>query len=146
MRKLTIALVSVGLAAFAFGGCGGSSPGVESAQGEQTSPTDRETLSSCELVELAVRQGRLDYGTGLLYKVYSIYEPMSLPEEFQSDTPAKCGTPIIVEVQRNWQRLSPEQRAEIERYVDPLLGDDDEGTDLDDVGPERPEHGRGGVD
>jgi len=119
---------------------------------EATAPPDatgggtRERLSSCELIEVAMSQGRLDYGTGLLYKVLSVYEPSSLPEEFQSEASSKCGTPVAVEVRRNWHRLSPGQQAEIERYIEPLQDDDGTGTDLDDVGPERPEHGRGDVD
>ncbi|MBD3367290.1 MAG: hypothetical protein GF405_03810 [Candidatus Eisenbacteria bacterium] len=128
-------------AAVALAGCAG-----ETVPHEQVVSGEDENLSSCALIELAVSQGRLDYGTGLLYKVYSIYEPESLPEEFRSDGPSKCGSPVVVEVQRNWHRLSPGQQAEIEFYIQPLQDDDETGTDLDDVGPNRPEHGRGELD
>lgn len=135
------------LAALTLAGCAGQSTPHAGSGDLRSSPVgEGGELGSCALIELAVSQGRLDYGTGLLYKVLSVHDPASLPEEFQSDAPSKCGTPIAVEVERNWHRLSPGQRAEIELYIEPLRDQDETGTDLDDIGPDRPEHGRGGVD
>jgi hypothetical protein len=135
-------MLAVLLAVVAVAGCAPrTEPAAEAAVEEGL-----DDLSSWSLIELAVRQGRLDFGTGLLYKVYSVYDPTSLPEEFQSDAPAKCGTPVAVEVQRSWHLLTPEQRAEIELYIEPLQDDEEMGTPLDDVAPERPEHGRGDID
>lgn len=90
-------------------------------------------MSSLALINDAMTEGRLDYSTGLLYKVYAMFEPESLPPEFQSDVPSKCGTPIILEVQRNWNMLTPSDRAEISRYVQPIGEPGDTGTQLDDV-------------
>ena len=74
-------------------------------------------MSSLELINAAVTAGALEYSTGMLYKVYVMFEPESLPPEFASDVPSKCGTPMISEVQRNWNLLSPDDRAEISRYT-----------------------------
>jgi len=103
------------------------------------------SLSSLSLIELAVTEGRLDYSTGMLYKTYSLFEPMSLPPEYESSVPSKGGTAVILEVQRNWNRLSPDHRAEIELYIEPI-GDQDEGTALDDVTPDRLDHERDQLD
>ncbi len=106
---------------------------------------DRE-LDSLSLIETAMLAGRVDYSTGVLYKVYTMFEPMSLPDEFQSDVPAKCGTPLIIEVQRNWNRLTPEHRAEISQYIEPLTEGDGTETQLDDVTPDRLDHERERLD
>lgn len=102
----------------------------------------REQLDSLSLINMAVTAGDIDYSTGLLYKVYVMYDPMSLPAEFTSDTPAKCGTPLILEVQRNWDRLTPEHRAEIAQYIEPLHEASESDTQLDDVTPDRLDHER----
>jgi hypothetical protein len=103
-------------------------------------------MSSVELIDAAVMSGALEYSTGMLYKVYVMFEPESLPPEFASDVPAKCGTPLISEVQRNWNLLSPDDRAEISRYIQPLGRPDETGTQLDDVSPDRLEHEREKLD
>ncbi len=105
-----------------------------------------ERLSSLSLIETAMSTGRLDYSTGILYKVYAMFEPMSLPPEYESDVQGKCGTPLIIEVQRNWSRLTPEHRAEISQYIEPLIEMDDGENQLDDVTPDRLDHERERLD
>ncbi len=83
-----------------------------------------------------MRSGSLEYSTGLLYKIYTMFEPDSLPPEFVSDVPSKCGTPVTSEVQRNWNLLSPDDQAEIARYVEPIGMPGETGTQLDDVTPD----------
>jgi hypothetical protein len=109
-------------------------------------PTAERPMSSLELIDAAMSSGVLEYSTGLLYKVYAMFEPESLPPEYQSDVPSKCGTPIISEVQRNWSMLSPEDRAEIAQYIEPIGVRGDEGTQLDDVTPKRLEDEREKLD
>ncbi len=98
------------------------------------------------LISLAVAEGEIGYSTGLLYKVYAMYEPLSLPPEYRSEVPGKCGTPLIDEVQRNWRRLTPADKAEISQYIKPIgeRGFDD--TQLDDVTPDQLERERTAID
>jgi len=98
------------------------------------------------LIDQAVAQGRIDYSTGLLYKIYAQYDPMSLPDEFQSDVIGMTGAPLIGEIERNWHRIMPEHRAEISQYVEHLLDIDDTETQLDDVTPDRLEQERTRLD
>jgi len=127
-------------------GCSSSAPEIGSEEGVTSYPTDERPMSSLELIEDAMRAGALEYSTALLYKVYVMFEPESLPQEYQSDVPSKCGTPVISEVQRNWNMLSPDDRAEIAQYIEPIgiPGDDD--TQLDDVTPDRLEDEREKLD
>lgn len=127
-------------------GCAGPPPGDGPATERPLLPTAERPLDSVALIDNAVRAGRLDYTTGLLYKIYVMHEPQSLPQEYQSDVPAKCGTALIQEVQRSWNLLTPEQRAEISQYVQPVGELHNADTQLDDVSPERLESEREKID
>jgi hypothetical protein len=118
-------------------GCAGPPPGDEPAADRSLLPTADRPLDSVALIDNAVGAGRLDYSTGLLYKIYVMFEPASLPQEYQSEVPAKCGTPLIQEVQRSWNLLTTEQRTEISQYVQPVGETDKTNTQLDDVSPDR---------
>lgn len=121
-------------------------PGAEPVMETPVLPMAERPLDSIALIDNAVRAGRLDYSTGLLYKVYVMYEPASLPQEYESEVPSKCGTPLIQEVQRNWNLLTPEQRTEISQYVQPVGETDKTNTQLDDVSPDRLENEREKLD
>ncbi len=129
-------------------GCSCRAPNAEPVSGESqvTYSTDERPMSSLELIEVEVRSGALEYSTGLLYKIYAMFDPTSLPPEYESDVPSKCGTPLILEVQRNWNMLSPDDRAEISQYVEPIGMPGDTGTQLDDVTPDRLKHEREKLD
>jgi hypothetical protein len=119
-------------------GCAGTPPGQETDTGEGISyPTDEVPLSSMALIDAAQSSGMLDHSTALLYKVYVMFDPDSLPPEYRSDVPSKCGTPVILEVQRNWHLLAPEDRLEISQYIQPIGEPGDTDTGLDDVTPDR---------
>jgi hypothetical protein len=118
-------------------GCAAPPPAAEPVAERSVLPTADRPLDSIALIDNAVRAGRLDYSTGLLYKIYVMFEPASLPQEYESEVPSKCGTPLIQEVQRNWNLLTPEQRTEISQYVQPVGEPDKTNTQLDDVTPER---------
>ena len=132
---------------FAFG-CSCRVPEVEPVSDETqvTYSTDEQPMSSLDLIEAAVRSGALEYSAGLLYKVYVMFEPDSLPPEYESDVPAKCGTPLIMEVQRNWNLLSLDDRAEISQYIEPIGMPGETNTQLDDVTPDRLDHEREKLD
>ena len=129
-------LVCAACALLALSGCSGSAPKAEPVS-DGSYPTDERPMSSLELVNAAVTAGALEYSTGMLYKVYVMFEPESLPPEFASDVPSKCGTPLISEVQRNWNLLSPDDRAEISRYIEPMGLPGETENQLDDVTPDR---------
>ncbi len=143
MRTIvTVLLLGLVLAS----GCAAPAPGPEPVVDRPASPTDERPLDSVALIDGAVRGGRLDYSTGLLYKVYVMFEPSSLPQEYQSDVPSKCGTALIQEVQRNWSVLTTEQRNEISPYIQPVGDPDKTDTQLDDVSPDRMESEREKLD
>ena len=81
-----------------------------------------EAPPSIVLIEQAYRNGRIDYDTAIQYKVFSIFEPQRLPVEYQSTTPAKSATTILIEVNRNWQILRPETRNKLSSYPVGRLG------------------------
>ena len=125
-------------------GCAPVSGGPEvSAAVEGASGSEYDTFS---LIAHAVAEGRIDYSTGMLYRVYAQYDPMSLPDEFQSDAIGMTGAPIISEIERNWYRILPEHRAEISQYIEPILDLDDSKTQLDSVTPERLDQERNRID
>jgi hypothetical protein len=125
-------LVLAALISAALAGCAQQGPFVDGSATPYA--TGERPLDSIALIEQAFTTGRIDYTTSLLYKVYAAYEPMSLPSEFESDVPAKCGTPLVLEVQRNWHRFTPEEQAAIGVYIQPIADPNDPvDTDLDDV-------------
>ena len=85
-----------------------------------TIPAHVEEKSSVELIKAAYERSEISYDEQMLYLVYSVFEPGLLPIEYQSYVPHKDATPIILEVQRNWDRLSPDTRDRISPYVQPL--------------------------
>ncbi len=98
------------------------------------------------LISFAFAEGRIDYSTSLLYKVYAMFDPLSLPSEYKSEVLGKCGTPLIIEVQRNWGRLTSADKAEISQYIEPIGERDSDETQLDDVTPDRLDHERTAID
>ena len=131
------------LAALALAGCAGVGAQSDDAAGY---PTDERPMDSIALIDRAVGAGLLDYSTGMLYKVYALYEPMSLPEEYRSEVPLTAGASVVAEVQRNWNQLAPEDRAEIENYIESPGEMDRTDTGLDDVTPDRLEDERNRID
>ena len=146
--SVSLLATAIAMATLLTAGCSCRVPGVEPVSGESqvTYSTDERPMSSLELIEVAVRSGVLEYSTGLLYKTYAMFDSTSLPPEYESAVPSKCGTPVILEVQRNWNLLSPDDRAEISQYIEPIGMPGDTGTQLDDVTPDRLEHEREKLD
>jgi hypothetical protein len=125
-------------------GCvSGQPPAADPAEGY---PTDERPMDSIALIDRDMHTGQLDYSTGMLFKVYALYEPLSLPSEYRSDVAPTAGSSVVSEVQRNWPRLTSEHQAEIESYIEPPTGLDGSDTELDDVTPDRLDHERNRLD
>ncbi len=135
-----VALLAFASLATSLGCAGGSASSGAGYVAEDT------RLDSIGLIDMAVKAGRLDYSTGMLYKVYAVYDPMSLPSEYESDVPLRGAASLVSEVQRNWNRLTPEHRAEIKAYVQPVSDPERNDTGLDDVTPDRLDHERNRID
>jgi hypothetical protein len=119
---------------------------VESGEAGGEYSTDVGPMDSIALIEHAMTAGEIDYSTGMLYKIYALYDPTSLPFEYQSDVPLSGGGGVEAEVQRNWNRLSPEHQDEIGNYIEHLLDLEETDTGLDDVTPDRLEDERNRLD
>jgi hypothetical protein len=83
------------------------------------SPSNTETPRppSVVLIAAAYRKGEIDYSTSVLYKVYSLFDPHKLPAEYQSTTPGKSATPILLEVKRNWELLGSQTQDTLAPYL-----------------------------
>jgi hypothetical protein len=102
ISAMTLALIL--LAALSVVGCSG----------------DKETKqNSVELINNAYERKVIDYDMRALYLTYSIFKPEALPREYRSDVPMKDATPIILEIQRNWDKLSLETQEKISQYIQP---------------------------
>lgn len=145
-RAIAALLTGLVLAA-ASAGCGppGVEGGVPSGEGYEVREGPKHSLA---LIDDAVRSGQIDYSTGLLYKVYAVFDPMSLPPEYKSAVPFGSGSHVVSEVERNWHRLTPDHRAEISQYIPPVGDERDAGTDtdLDDIPRPRDDHDRQSID
>ena len=93
---------------------------VVSCGGDGETKQNSVQLTSVELINRDYEQKAIDYDTRALYLTYSIYKPEALPPEYQSNAPIKSATPIILEIQRNWDRLSPATQDKISQYIQPL--------------------------
>ena len=71
---------------------------------------------SIMLIEQAYQAGRIDLDTAAMYKVFSVFDPQKLPPEYQSPTPAKCATTVLLEVARNWQILKAATKSSLSSY------------------------------
>jgi len=76
--------------------------------------------TSAQFINRAYEQNIIDFDTRALYLTYSIYNAEALPPEYQSKVPMKDATPIILEIQRNWDKLSPATQQKISQYIQPL--------------------------
>lgn len=65
-------------------------------------------LTSLDLIEKAYRNGEIDYGKVLNYKVMAVLRPEGLPEGLRSNVPIKSATPVMIEARSNRHLLSPE--------------------------------------
>jgi len=72
------------------------------------------------LIEREYQEGRLDLDHKCLYLARALRGKADLPERFKAftDEEYKCGTPLVMEIRRNWSRLSPGTQQEIDRILE----------------------------
>ncbi len=70
----------------------------------------RAASNSFRLIDQAFKEGRLDYETSLVQKMFALHNPERLKPEFRSKgvPPMKSGTLLYLEIKQNWDRLSKE--------------------------------------
>jgi hypothetical protein len=66
--------------------------------------------NSIKLLQKAYSSGAIDYRTALNQKIYAIFKKNKLMKAYQSDTPIKSATPIIIEARKNAHLLYDENR------------------------------------
>jgi hypothetical protein len=69
-------------------------------------------------IHLAYEAGLIDYETALLNKAYALFDPLKLSPQFRLEgvKPSKCGTPVILEIQRAWESLKPGTQHQLRAY------------------------------
>jgi hypothetical protein len=77
---------------------------------------EQRQVSTPSLVEQAYVKGEISIDQRVLYHTYAIFEPVKVPEQYRSPFPEKCGTWILDEILRNWEKLTPETKHILETY------------------------------
>ena len=69
-----------------------------------------EPMNRFQLIDQAFREGKLNYETSLVQKMYALHSPERLRPEFRikGGPPLKSGTLLYLEIKQNWDRLSKE--------------------------------------
>ena len=103
-----------------------------------------QTLSTPELIDQALAAGRISADQRLLYLAFAVYQPESLPVEYQSNV-GWYGTHVVAEVQQAWQeaKLQPQVNAsavinELNQMLPAAAGtvcDQPDGPDNDSTSP-----------
>jgi len=75
--------------------------------------------NSVKLIQKALESGEIDYRTALNYKLYAIFNRNRLPGIYQSDSPIKSATPVILDAKDNQHLLFQENRFILYRPTDP---------------------------
>ena len=85
--------------------------------------------SSLQLIEEAYKRGDIDYGTALVNKAHALLSPTKLDDRFKttSSFPAKCATPVFLEIKENWPTLSSKTRDTLHPYLLRPSEDDEDG-------------------
>lgn len=78
---------------------------------------------SIHLLQRAYESGEIDYRTALNYKLYAIFNKKKLPKGYQSATPVKSATPVLLEAKENRHLLSKDNEFILYRPTDASDGD-----------------------
>lgn len=79
----------------------------------------RPDVDSLQLIAEAVRDGKLDADTAVLYRVYAALDVEKLPPECRGARPLKDGTPILRDARARYDSLRPEIQTALRPYLFP---------------------------
>ena len=84
-------------------------------------PTDIQySKNSIELLRTDYKLKKISNDEYYLYLTYAIFSPESLPFNYQGTVGPKDGTPVIIEVQRAFHTINPENQRIIRKWIRPL--------------------------
>jgi hypothetical protein len=77
-------------------------------------------FEAANLIEQEYQDGRLSLDQKCLYLALTLRNKAELPDRFKilKEEDLKCGTPLVLEVKGNWDRLSFETKQQISRLLD----------------------------
>jgi hypothetical protein len=77
-------------------------------------------FEAANLIELEYQENKLSLDEKCLYLAYALRNKAELPDRFKAfeEGELKCGTPVVIEIQRNWDLLSTETQKEIDRLLE----------------------------
>ena len=77
-------------------------------------------FEAAKLIKKEYQQGKLSLDQKCLYLAYALRSGANLPDRFKISEEEKleCGTPLIMEIKRNWDHLFIETQEEIDRLLD----------------------------
>ena len=76
--------------------------------------------NSIELLRTDYKLKKISNDEYYLYITYAIFSPESLPFNYQGTVGPKDGTPVIIEVQRAFHTINPENQRIIRKWIRPL--------------------------
>lgn len=72
----------------------------------------QQALTSIDKIDADLRANRIDESSALALKASALFAPHELPADYQSSTPAKCGFPVVVELNEKLESLpEPDRQA-----------------------------------
>ena len=70
--------------------------------------------------EMCIRDRKISDDEYYLFLTYSVFSPESLPVNYKGTIGPKDGTPVIIEVQRAFHNINPENQRIIRQWIRPL--------------------------
>ena len=76
--------------------------------------------NSIELLRIDRKSKKISDDEYYLFLTYSVFSPESLPVNYKGTIGPKDGTPVIIEVQRAFHNINPENQRIIRQWIRPL--------------------------
>ncbi len=77
-------------------------------------------FEAANLIELEYQENKLSLDQKCLYLAFALRNKAELPDRFKvlGEEESECGTPLVLEIRKSWDRLSPETKQEIDRLLE----------------------------